>query len=839
MKNRLAIVAKTPRLLIASDFDGTLGPIVEHPDLARPSDGIMDALQRATLLPQTAVAVVSGRALEDLRTRAAPPPGCWLVGGHGAEIVGPRFQHHPPDVSHALDAITEQLNRVAPISDGFFHERKPTSIAVHYRQVDPVRAASAVSAIERTIAAPAGLHVQHGKMVIEVMAVESNKGKALTLLRHLTGATAIVYIGDDVTDEDAFASLGDQDVAMKIGDGPTAADFCVSSIEEAHAMLTDLIGQRAAWLEETKPHPIQHHSILSDQRTLAIVSSQGAVTWMCHPRVDSGAIFASMLDGDNVGTWTIGPANGTPATGQRYLGDTFTLETSWPTMRVTDYLDTSMGRSFQRAGRTDLLRVVEGAGRVRVIFSPRLDFGRVRTKLIPVEGGLIVEGVADPIVLVSPGVVWAIEDRDGNHTAVAEIELHGSPLVFELRGGTRALAPARTLERDRRSQTERAWSSWAASLRLPPVAPELCKRSALILRSLCYGPTGAILAAGTTSLPETAGGVRNWDYRFCWPRDAAIGAAALVRLGNTGAAMKYLDWLLGIVDRCSGPERLRPIYTVTGDELGHEAELSHLSGYATSRPVRIGNAAAQQVQIDVFGPIVDLVYLLADAGAAISPDHWRLIEAMATAVERSWQEPDHGIWEVRTEKRHHVHSKIMCWLALDRAVLLAEQFAGVRRESWETLRDRIRDEVLERGFSKERGAFITAYDYPEIDASALTAGLVGLVDPTDVRFVSTVAAVLSQLVDNGTVYRYLYDDAIPGPEGGFHLCTGWLIEALVRVGRRSDAMALFEGLCKSAGPTGLLTEEWCPVQRTGLGNVPQTYSHAALINCAVALSSST
>ncbi len=836
MKDHLEAIARTPRLLIASDFDGTLGPIVEHPDLASPSPGVLALLTRAITLPQTCVAIVSGRAIESLRSKLGPLEGAWLVGGHGAEILGPGLCHAPDDVGDLLDTLVARLEKAAPAEAGFLIERKPGGVAVHFRQADPGVAQGVVDRITREIAPGAGLTARPGKMVIELMAVDTDKGRALAKLRRATGATAVAYLGDDATDEDAFRALGHGDLSIKIGTEPSHAHYCVPTLEAAHAILKDLVDQRESFLRETRPAPIEHHSILSDQRTIAVVTPDARVVWMCAPRIDSGAVFASLLDGPGVGFWSVEPGDASAPTSQAYLGDTFTLRTSWKSMRVTDYLDGSAGRTFQRAGRTDLVRVLEGSGVARISFAPRLDFGRVRTKLALQNDGILVEGTADPLVLYAPGVVWTVHEHEGAQVAVAEVRLSGEPIVLELRIGTRSLAPARIPEDARRSQTDRVWSGWASSLRLPSVAPDLCRRSALVLRALTYGPTGAILAAGTTGLPETAGGERNWDYRFCWPRDGAIAAAALVRLGNTGVAMKFLDWLLGIVDRCAGPERLRPIYTVTADELGHEADLSNLSGYRMSRPVRVGNAAALQVQLDVFGPIVELVHTLADAGAAISPDHWRLVEAMAVAVERSWREPDHGIWEIRTERLHHVHSKAMCWLALDRAVRLADLFVGVERASWRSLRDEIRAEVLDKGFDPARNAFVSAYDHRELDAATLAVGLSGMIEPTDHRFVGTIDAVQSALFDRGTLYRYRYDDGLAGPEGGFHICTGWLIESLLKIGRKAEARSLFDTLCRAAGPTGLLSEQWCPREQTGLGNFPQAYSHAAVISAACALS---
>jgi trehalose 6-phosphate phosphatase len=367
---------------------------------------------------------------------------------------------------------------------------------------------------------------------------------------------------------------------------------------------------------------------------------------------------------------------------------------------------------------------------------------------------------------------------------------------------------------------------------MAPVESELVGRSALALKALCHGPTGAILAAATTSLPESVGGIRNWDYRYCWLRDAALTAGALVRLGSFGEAMAYLDWVLGILEQRDDPERLHPLYLVTGRHLPPEADIAELAGYAGSRPVRVGNAAERQVQLDVFGPIVDLIWLLATEGAPLSGQHWQLVQAMVGAVEKRWQEPDHGIWEVRRSPRHHVHSKVMCWVTVDRAVRVAADFVDGEHHDWELLRDQIRDDILARGWKDDVGAFTAAYD---VDASVLAVGLYGLVEPDDDRFLGTVGAVERELREGDTVFRYRGDDGLPGTEGGFHLMTAWLVDAYLATGRVAEARELFGGLVAAAGQTGLLSEEIDPATGRSLGNHPQAYSHLGVIHSALNL----
>ncbi|MHC4894774.1 MAG: glycoside hydrolase family 15 protein, partial [Planctomycetota bacterium] len=357
----------------------------------------------------------------------------------------------------------------------------------------------------------------------------------------------------------------------------------------------------------------------------------------------------------------------------------------------------------------------------------------------------------------------------------------------------------------------------------------------LTLKALCHAPTGAVLAAATTSLPEGLGGVRNWDYRFTWLRDASLSVQALALLGSVAEGMAYIDWVLGVLEDLDGPEYLRPLYDVTGRDLGSEGEISELCGYAGSRPVRVGNAAAAQVQLDVFGPIADLLLTLAEQGAPLTADHWRLVGALVSAVERRWEAPDHGIWEIRAAPRQHVYSKLMCWQTVDRAVRLANDHFDTDVAAWEALRDRIRDQVLERGWNEERQAFTAAYGASDLDAAVLILGVNGCLPPDDPRFAATVRAIEEELQEGDTVYRYRIDDGLPGEEGGFHLLTSWLIDARVALGRVEEARELFGRLLAHAGRTGLMAEQVDPVTGRALGNHPQAYSHLGVVFNAIAL----
>jgi pentatricopeptide repeat protein len=567
-----------------------------------------------------------------------------------------------------------------------------------------------------------------------------------------------------------------------------------------------------------------------------------------------------------------------------------TVETRWSGLTVTDTL-------LEEEPGTVLVRVLTGSVPVRLSFAPRPEFGQVPTQLEPVGEALRVFGSNDPMTLIAPGVAWQIVEDGGHHTAHATVDLRamGGIVALELRLGGEAqigrgpsgqaaeTSPSEETEeasfvavapstdqraagrtgawplagtgpgvidhghivaghvasvQARQAQTEREWRDWSASLRLPTRARELVLRSALTLRALCYRPTGAIIAAGTSSLPEEVGGVRNWDYRYCWLRDAAMSAQALVQLGSAEEAEALLRWTRGVIEGTAGhPERLHPLYSVDGNELGAEAVIETLPGYAGSRPVRIGNAANRQVQLDVFGPVADLIAHLADLRGGLEASHIELLNDMVEAVSRRWHEPDHGIWEARIPPRHHIYSKVMGWLTVDRALKLGERHGIPVDPGWSALRDKIANDVLERGWDPQASAYTVAYDHPEMDASSLWIGLSGLLADDDPRFLATVLAIEADLRSGPIVYRYRWDDGLPGREGGFHFCSAWLVEAYLRTGRPADAEELFEQMVACAGPTGLLPEQYDPLTERGLGNHPQAYSHIGVITTALLLDS--
>jgi trehalose 6-phosphate phosphatase len=829
LEQALARLAREPHLLVACDYDGTLAPIVDAPADARPQRESVAALRALASLAETSVAVISGRSLHDLAALSRLPEEIHLVGSHGTEFDVGFARALAPEALALRDRVTDELHAIASLRPGVTVELKPAGAALHYRQASAEDGEAARTAVREGPARLPGIHPREGKQVIELAVVKADKGYALDALRHQVGATAAVFVGDDVTDEDAFSRLTGPDLGIKVGAGPTFAELRVEGPDDVARLLVRLVESRSEWLAGANAVPIERHALLADGKTVALVTPDARITWLCHPRPDSAPLFAELVGGRTAGSLAVRPAHDGAPTAQRYIPGTLTLETRWAGLTVRDYLD--RGDPY---GRVRLVRVLEGSAEAVVEFTPRPDFGRTPVALRVDVDGVVVLGAADPIALYAPGLTWEIEDDGLQQMARARIEGE-RPYVIELRCGSDSLEPHPTPEPERRDRTESTWRSWLEGLHPPALARAEVERSALTLRGLCHEHSGAIMAAATTSLPEEIGGVRNWDYRYCWLRDAAVTAMALVELGSTAEADALLSYIERLAQAEQGAERLRPLYSVLGGDAGTEAVIDAVPGYAGSRPVRVGNAAAQQVQLDVFGPIVELAYAVALAGGRLSESHHALVEQIVDAVERRWDEPDHGIWEVRRPPRHHVHSRVMCWLAVDRALRLARLSGRPARAGWSALANRIAADVLERGWKPEVRSFTAAYDGLDLDAAALQIGLCGLLPADDERFAATVEAVELRLREGPTVYRYRSDDGLPGSEGGFHLCALWLAHAYALVGRQSDAQALFDQVLELAGPTGLLSEQYDPRAERALGNHPQAYSHLGLIRTALVL----
>ncbi|MBY6349356.1 trehalose-phosphatase [Rhodococcoides corynebacterioides] len=840
LRRALVSIARVPRLLVASDYDGTMAPLVSDPQKAFPHPESVRALRTLAGLDHTDAAVISGRALRDLAILSRLPVEVQLVGSHGSEFDAGFVTELGDDAKALLERLIAELRSIAAQGEHITVETKPASVALHVRNADPEVGERALTAVRDGVAQWDGVQVTEGKSVIELAVIVTDKGQALDILRHRGGASAALFFGDDVTDEKAFRRLHGPDIGVKVGPGDSLAQYRVESTEDVAAALAFLTEERRRWLSGADAPRIERLTMVASPRSVALLTPDASLTWLCHPEPDSAAVFAHLLGGDEAGHFTVGPARPSLPLSQQYLDSTMTVQTRWASLQVTDYLAHDVA-----PGRTDFTRVVTGTAKAVVTFAPRPEFGQARMRLEPEDEGLRIHGTNDPMVLRAPGLDWSITIEHGQETARAEIDPSAGPVVLELRCGTEDLGPSAVPEPERRAQAEAYWSEWAAGLSLPPLKPDLMKRSALTLRGLVHADSGSIMAAATTSLPEEIGGVRNWDYRYCWLRDAALTASALVSLGSTSEAEAYLGWVHDVLATVPGPERLHPLYTLWGQTLPPEAVIDVLPGYAGSRPVRVGNAANQQVQLDVFGPIVDLIHTLAatrtaagvtDPAVALPDRDWELVRAMVDAVERRWAEPDHGIWEIRGNPRHHVYSKVMCWLTVDRALTLAETYGREAQLGWTTLRDVIAQQVREQGWNDEAQSYTAAYDGTDLDAATLHIGLSGLIEPDDPRFQATVLATEAELRSGATVYRYHHDDGLPGGEGGFHLCAAWLVEAYLLIGQRQPAEALFTQLVAAAGPTGLLSEEYDPVAERSLGNHPQAYSHLGLLRCAQLLS---
>lgn len=866
--NQLRILAQIPTLLVATDYDGTLAPLVNDPLKARPLRESSVALRSLATTANTFVAIISGRALRDLAALSRFPEEIHLVGSHGSEFdVG--FVEGLSEFDLALlSDLKQRLAVVAEEFDGTLLEEKPAAVALHYRRCLPELHDTILAQAEAAIAELPGLYVKHGKMVLEVMVVQQDKGNALERLRHHLAAEAVIFLGDDNTDEEGFKRLTGPDIGIKVGEGETTAHFKVESPAEVSEILGLLSEEREKWVRGEGFPAIQTLSFLSNGQTTALLSRQARIVWLCHPRPDSSAVFAELLGGAAGGYFTIQPADSagdeavtadtdedSPYPRQRYLKDTMSVETTWPTLTVSDYLTLPESASpalpyspAPVASGAILHRVLQGQGTAVIEFSPRPDFGRSFPVMEFHDQGIVVWSGVEYLSLRSPGVVWS---SPTSGKAVGLIELSpDTPVTLELRLDSDDLSPWFPAPEAKRAKAERHWQDWSQQLSLPSRWRDEVMRSALTLKGLCYEPTGAVLAAATTSLPEEIGGVRNWDYRFCWPRDAAMTVSALTSLGSPQEALDFLDWLKDRFGEMPRPDMLRPLYPVEGDFSSPEAVIPTLSGYRGSRPVRVGNAASHQTQHDMFGTLLDLMCQLTKAGGEVeativSDEMWSLVKALVEAVSRIWFAPDHGIWEARRPPRHHVHSKVMSWVALDRAVSIGEARRKRLRspdpdeellEKWRRLAGEIRADVLENGWNEKLNSYTVAYDDTHLDAAILQMGLLGMVEPTDERYKATVDTVERRLRLGPIVYRYRFDDGLPGFEGGFFICACWLVEALFQTQQEQKAEELFDRILNLLGPTGLLSEQYDSATQRHLGNYPQAYSHVGIINAALRLS---
>jgi len=579
---------------------------------------------------------------------------------------------------------------------------------------------------------------------------------------------------------------------------------------------------------------IEDYALIGDCETAALVSTTGSIDWLCFPRFDSPSCFSALLGTPEHGRWAL--ATATPATSVRrwYHGETLVLETEFTTgegaASVIDFMPV-------RSGQPDLVRVVAGKRgqvRMRVELFPRFDYGSLFPWVERVAHGVRMIGGPDSLMLRTP--VTLSEER---HGVVAEFVVSpGDRVPFDLTWFPSHEEAHTELDTERAlADTEAWWAEWAARCTYQGPWRDAVVRSLVTLKALTYRPTGAIVAAPTTSLPEHFGGVRNWDYRYCWLRDATFTLQALLNAGYTEEARQWRAWLLRSV--AGRPEQLHIMYGITGERRLTELELPWLPGFADSRPVRIGNAASRQFQLDVFGEVLDATHLTAEREPP-AQHVWRIDRALVDFVETAWREPDEGIWEVRGPRRHFTHSKVMAWVAMDRAIKLVERFnleGPVDR--WRTVRDAIVEEVCVRGYNPALGAFVQFYGSTQLDASLLMIPLIGFLPVSDGRVRRTIEAIERQLSHDGFVSRYETVpevDGLPRGEASFLLCSFWLADCLERLGRLDDACQLFERLLRVRNDVGLLAEGYDTESRQLAGNFPQAFSHIGLVNTAMNLS---
>ncbi len=588
------------------------------------------------------------------------------------------------------------------------------------------------------------------------------------------------------------------------------------------------------------PSRIEQYAMVGDTQTAALVGDDGSVDWMCAPRFDSGACFAALLGDENHGRWQLAPAAGGRAARRRYRDGTLVLETEFDTpegsVRITDFMPI-------REKTVDIVRIVEGLhGHVpmQMHLTIRFDYGSIIPWVRDVHGALVAIAGPDALVLRTP-----IETKGVGHSTVAEFTVRrGQRVPFTLAWyPSNQEVPHPINATWALTRTTSWWHEWTKKSGYDGSWSDAVQRSVITLKALTYAPTGGIVAAPTTSLPEWIGSVRNWDYRYCWLRDATFTLLALIHAGYQEEAKAWRAWLLRAVAGESAD--LQIMYGAAGERRLTEWEVPWLPGYEGSAPVRIGNAASEQYQLDVFGEVADALYQSRRSVVA-EPEApaWDLSVKLLDFLEDGWRQPDEGIWEVRGPRHHFTHSKVMAWVAFDRAVRAVEEYGGPDDQSdgakWSAIRDEIHAEVCAKAYDADRKTFVQSYGSSNLDAALLMMPLVGFLPATDERMRGTVDAIQTGLTTDGFVVRYNTDekvDGLPPGEGVFLPCTFWLADNLALMGRLDEARALFERLLGLANDVGLLSEEYDPVAKRQLGNFPQAFTHVSLVNSAGNLSS--
>jgi GH15 family glucan-1,4-alpha-glucosidase len=582
---------------------------------------------------------------------------------------------------------------------------------------------------------------------------------------------------------------------------------------------------------------IEDYALIGNMRTAALVGKDGSIDWLCAPRFDSGACFAALLGTADNGRWLIAPQDESHRASRRYREDTLILETEFVTatgaVTVVDFMPIA-----ERPNQLDVVRIVTGtrgsvAMRMEVLF--RFDYGHIVPWVRRRPYGLNAIAGPDAIQFRAPVRLHSRDFRTMAEFTVNE----GQAINFSLTWYPSNEHPPRTKHpQPMLSQTESWWREWSSRCTSKGEWLPAVKRSLITLKALTYAPTGGIVAAPTTSLPEMPGGPRNWDYRFCWLRDATFTLYALLISGYAEEARAWREWLLRTV--AGQPKELQIMYGISGERRLWELELPWLEGFEHSRPVRIGNAAHEQVQLDVYGEVMDTLYVARKSGFEHDHDGWLVQKALMDFLESEWDQPDNGIWEMRGPRRHFTHSKVMAWVAVDRAVKMVERYeADGPVEQWRALSAKIHEDICRQGFNPQRNAFTQYYGGQELDAALLMVPLVGFLPATDPRVIGTVEAIQRELLTDGLVKRYStqpHVDGLPPGEGAFLPCTFWLADNLAMARRYHEARTIFERLLSICNDVGLLSEEYDPGARRQLGNFPQALTHVSLINTAHNLS---
>ncbi|HXU18181.1 MAG TPA: glycoside hydrolase family 15 protein [Terriglobales bacterium] len=581
---------------------------------------------------------------------------------------------------------------------------------------------------------------------------------------------------------------------------------------------------------------IEDYGIIGDCESVALVGSNGSIDWLCWPRFDSDACFAALLGTPANGRWLLAPASAVKSTTRKYRDHTLILETRFETL---DGVVTVIDFMPPRSGHSDLVRIVRGeTGQVRMTMelTIRFDYGLSVPWISSVGEGLLHATVGPHLIVINGET--PLNHSDATVTADFTINRGETVPFVIMHSPSHHSAPLPISSGAALAQTERFWHDWVSQCTYRGIAADAVEGSLIVLKALTYAATGGIVAAPTTSLPEEIGGERNWDYRYCWLRDATFTLLAFMNAGFHSEAEAWRDWLLRAVAGKASQDQI--MYGIAGERRLFEWEVPWLPGYENSKPVRVGNAAATQLQLDVYGEVADAMHQARKRQSSVSEQSAAIERDWISYLEQIWMEPDEGIWEIRGERQQFTHSKVMAWVAVDRAIKDFEHFklAGPLAR-WRALRDEIHKHVCQHGFNPRVGTFVQSYGSTALDASLLLIPLVGFLPASDPRVVATVEAIERKLVVDGFVMRYdleKSDDGVAGDEATFLLCSFWLVDCLIMLGRRDDALNLFNRLLNVRNDLGLLAEEYDPISGRQLGNFPQAFSHIGLVNSAVNLS---